>query len=64
VNRFINEKDFFARKTIRVPVKTASLLTEILPASGQRSPLENRTLSDVDDFGFNNSPKGKKVTRT
>ena len=33
VNRLLNEKDFFAKKTIKIPVKPSSLLTEILPFS-------------------------------
>jgi hypothetical protein len=33
VNRLLNEKDFFAKKTIKIPIKPASLLTEILPFS-------------------------------
>ena len=31
VNRLLNENDFYAKKTIKIPVKAASLLTEILP---------------------------------
>lgn len=60
VNRLLNEKDFYARKTIRIPVKPASLLTEILPASDQTILESNHNANHV-SFSYSESPKGNEI---
>lgn len=37
VNRLLNDKDLFAKRSVKIPIKPASLLTETFPLSGEAS---------------------------
>ena len=45
VNRLFNENDFYAKNTIKIPVKKSSLLTEILPFSERPKNLSKKSNS-------------------
>lgn len=60
VNRLINDKDLFAKNVIKIPVKTASLLTEILPASDRQSG--NSAVETTSDNCLIESPTSVRAT--
>ena len=60
VNRLLKENDLFAKKTIKIPIKADSLLTEILPFSDNPNDV---AYSKTDrHFDSDQSPRGKKWT--
>ncbi|XP_054717209.1 lysM and putative peptidoglycan-binding domain-containing protein 3-like [Uloborus diversus] len=48
-NNFINSQDFYARKSLKIPVKKYSLLTEILPSA----ITENQSSTTCEEYGNN-----------